>query len=244
MIDSSPSFDLTSIFDLNYPNVLNSTLKDIDISFGNDNWDPMMCKIVIPFMNKLYACSNEIGTKECYSWDIETGEKETHPPVNVEFAGKCYFSLVEVNGQIWANGGHRAKEHRHQTAFLLPNLTWTEGPNLPYGKSYHASIAIDEKNVVIFGGYKVNHVWIFNGETMTFEIMNSYPIGPTLNVCKIRVSDKMDDEVILVKQSTGKMYTYDWKIDVWSKLDNSWDIPSSYHYNNALYLFFNRYMYR
>ena len=195
----------------------------------------MSYKIVVIFQNGLYACSN-IQDDECYSWDIDTGEKKIHEPVIDELARLGCFSIVEVNGKIWVNGGVNRYSYYYekQTFFLSSNFEWSKGIYLPKNKAWHTSVAIDNIRVVLFGG-ETDHVWIYNDESETFEIKKPYNISRYLSACKVTNFYELGNDVILVRGSEGQMTIYDWKIDLWFKLDPSWTFPTLFYFNIALF---------
>ena len=219
---------MTSAYNLNYPRSESlDPLAFLDISLESY----MYCKIVVPFKNRLYACSNYPG-EECYSYNFYTGVNDTHPPLNSDTEEHCGFSLAEVNGKIWITGG---KNKYRKTAFLHANFTWVEGPDLPAPKYYHITVAISETKVVILGGYNSADIWIYDDSKGTYETRRYYDIGMDLNACKLTGFKEIGHDVILVRGYYGEMYIFDWEIDVWFKLDSTWTVPSEYFYNTYMF---------
>lgn len=129
-MDNSDNNQLTSIYNLGTPNDLMNSLAGLNIDFGT-----FSCKIVVPYLNRLYACSNNPG-EECYSWDFYTGEKQSHAPLNDAIEGFCTFSVVEVNGKIWLTGGRdKNKVNLYDTYFLSPDFEWRRGPRFSVFKN-------------------------------------------------------------------------------------------------------------
>ena len=118
--------------------------------------------------------------------------------------------------------------------FLTPDFNWTRGPDLPHGKIAHASVAIDDSKVVIFGGKYSSAVWIYDDQTKTFEAKTPFSVGFKLAAAKIGGFSEIEGEVILVKGDFNELYTYDWKSDVWTTLSEDWYPPSAYHYFTVL----------
>ena len=229
-MDSTDHHELTSIYNLNFPNVFSSPIERFDVDFGNY----MACTIVVPYLNRLYACSN-YPDKECISWDLNSGENNTHPPLNTQYSHHCSFSLVGLNGKIWINGGYVNDYDKKikSTYFLQPNFTWIKGPDLPEAKAYHTSVSIDDFRAVIFGN--TEGIWIYNDKLKSFERKRSFDIGENLSAYKINDFTEIGNEVILVRGNLGLMFVYNWFNDTWYELDSSWTVPSSFYYNSALF---------
>ena len=180
-------------------------------------------------MNRLFACSNIPGEK-CYSWKFLTGEKETHPALNIEPDSYCGVALTEINGKIWITGGNNDRK----TAFLQANFTWTKGPDLPEDKSYHVAIAIDRTRAVIFGDFYSPDVWLYDDAKRSFEIRAPYDIGNEMTAGKLADFNEIGNDVILVLDNYGHMATYDWENDSWMRLDDSWALSKEMFFNSAL----------
>ena len=214
--------------DIDYPNILPNPLEEVDTSFKYIGQ-----QIVVPFNNRLFFCSNYKGDK-CYSYDLKTGKKETHDPMNTKYNIYWYFSSVKVNKKIWVHGGWNVIHSLSESHFLLPNLTWISGPDLPEAKILHSSVAIDEMRVVIFGGMNVNKIWIYNDKFKTYEHKKPRHVGYGLSACLLSNFREVANNIILVRDNFSRMQTYDWTLDIWTKLDLTWTIPKIYDYVGVL----------
>ena len=79
-------------------------------------------------------------------------------------------------------------------------------------------------------------VWIYDDVTETFEAKRNYDAWIHLNSCLLKDYQEFGGDIILVRQQVheGQMFTYDWKIDVWTHLGSDWESPTGYFYHTAL----------
>ena len=235
LVEPQEANALTSSYNLNLCNTgLINPWNDLDIS-PDDN---IQCKIVAIFNDRLFTCFTK-RDQNCYSWDIHTLDRETHETFNTEYDWFCYYSVVEVNSKVMVNGGwfHDTPFGRgtnvSETWFLHLNFTWTRGPEMPFKRDSHTSIAINDTIVVIFGGTSAK-VWIYDDELMIYTAKKDFFIGLDLTATKIKDFVGLTQDVILVR--TGiEMKVYDWEADHWFQLDSSWNMPTEYFYMATLF---------
>ena len=226
-------FPINDFFDMDFHNILSPSPLYREHDFLElksniiENWNPVN-QVLVSFNKRLYYYRGP--QFDGVSRDLESGVVHQHDNILAPEL-EPNFALIEVNGKIWKTGGiNRKNEVLNETFFLLPDFSWTIGPDLPAPRETHTMVGISETEVLILGGNLRGYgresaagVWIYNDVHQKYSIMNDFELSRTMSAIKVFIED-LNKEAVLVMLK-GKVLFYDWTFDTWIEGDDTWIHP-------------------
>ena len=233
-------------FDLNFQNVVEEGKLQQTTSIENyilPFWGGSFCILTV-FHDRLFY-SNRLLDKD-RSWDIKSGETFQHGKLE-ESVNVYDFAFTVVNGKLWRTGGLVEDEGAIMSTFFLDSdFNWADGPDLPQPKESHTMLALNDNEVIIFGGNlqgfaraSASLVWIYNDEHGNFTTMGDFKLGSRPSVALTYIED-IGKEVVLVLIK-NEAYFYDWLFDAWIQADETWIHPIAQLERIKLFVSDNRY---
>ena len=223
--------NIDNFFDLNFQNTLSpSPLQQTNSlkRYIGHFWDSSRSILAVIGNRLYYTKSGTNGLTK--SWNLDSADLIDHE--NLQEDDIMYdFAYCQVDGKIWRTGGYKLETGGSKDTFFLgSNFTWSQGPELPAAKESHTMLAINEDEVIIFGGNlqgyarkSGNAVWIYNDKHSNYSIMKDFELGSRPTAAKIH-SDDIGKEVIIVLIKNA-VFFYDWPFDSWIKADETWIHP-------------------
>ena len=175
-------------------------------------------------------CGGFSAATECYSYD----KASTTWQLLANLAtGRFFFGAAIFKGALWVTGGHNVSVSFDSTEIIALDGTVTSGINLPYKRSSHSMVVInDDEFMILGGGY--HHQW---KTTMTYNANSgTFISGPSLIYVRRSASCSMfqsklhnDRQVVLCAggtqdQGTAELLDFSQENAEWTEGMNFTDI--------------------